>query len=220
MTLHLIRALFVLLMGSIGWAYLDRQPGPFGPENVLATFAVAIAFAILILALDIFSSRRKLLALSAVLFGTIVGMALAYVLGFAVVWVVDQFVLPTVDPASGVRDELIGYFKMLLNIACCYLMISFILQTKDDIRFIIPYVMFARHTRGQRPLLLDTNVLIDGRIADVSEVGLIDSRLVVPRFVLEELQLLADSSDKLKRNRGRHGWTFSPSCRPIGRSTW
>ncbi len=205
MTLHLIRALFVLLMASIGWAYLSgpdpSKPGPFGPENALAIFAVPVVIAVLVLAIDIFSSRRKLLALSAILFGTLVGLVLAYILGYAVVWIVERFV-PTSGP---VREALAGYFKMLLNIVCCYLMISFILQTKDDIRFIIPYVMFARQTRGQRPLLLDTNVLIDGRIADLADVGLIDSRLIVPRIVLDELQKLADSSDKLKRNRGRRG---------------
>jgi uncharacterized protein YacL len=202
MTLHLIRALFVLLMASIGWAYV-AGPGvePFGPQNAFATFAVAIAFAILVLAVDIFSSRRKLLALSAILFGTLVGMALAYVLSFAIYWLVDQFV-PTSSP---VKDALAGYFKMLLNIVCCYLMVSFIFQTKDDIRFIIPYVMFARQAKGQRPLLLDSSVLIDGRIVDIASVGLIDSRIIVPRVVLDELQKLADTSDKLTRNRGRRG---------------
>ena len=54
-------------------------------------------------------------------------------------------------------------------------------------------------------MLLDTSVIIDGRIADIAESRLIDSQLIVPRFVLQELQAIADSSDKLKRNRGRRG---------------
>jgi uncharacterized protein YacL len=54
-------------------------------------------------------------------------------------------------------------------------------------------------------MLLDTSVLIDGRIADIAETGIIEGRLIVPRFVLKELQLVADSSDKLRRNRGRRG---------------
>jgi uncharacterized protein YacL len=98
-----------------------------------------------------------------------------------------------------------GYINMMLGLISCYISISFVLQTKDDFRFIIPYVEFRKQMKGARPILLDTSVLIDGRIADVAVTGLIEGQLVVPRFVLEELQAVADSSDKLKRNRGRRG---------------
>ena len=80
-----------------------------------------------------------------------------------------------------------------------------LLQTKDDFRFIIPYMEFSKEVKGARPLVLDTSVVIDGRIADVAETRVIDQPLVVPRFVLQELQSIADSSDKLRRNRGRRG---------------
>ncbi|MBU0705076.1 MAG: PIN domain nuclease [Chloroflexi bacterium] len=56
-----------------------------------------------------------------------------------------------------------------------------------------------------RPVLLDTSVIIDGRIADISHTGFIDGEMLVPRFVLNELQHVADSSDTLRRNRGRRG---------------
>jgi len=59
--------------------------------------------------------------------------------------------------------------------------------------------------KGAKPLVLDTSVVIDGRIADVAETKVIDQPMVVPRFVLQELQGIADSSDKLRRNRGRRG---------------
>src|SRR5439155_4496201 len=59
--------------------------------------------------------------------------------------------------------------------------------------------------KGSKPLVLDTSVIIDGRIADICDTGIIDTKLVVPRFVLQELQGIADSSDKIKRNRGRRG---------------
>ncbi len=53
--------------------------------------------------------------------------------------------------------------------------------------------------------ILDTSVIIDGRIADIAETGFLDGILVIPQFVLRELQLVADSADPLKRNRGRRG---------------
>jgi len=79
------------------------------------------------------------------------------------------------------------------------------MRTKDDVRFVIPYVEFAKQTKGARPMVLDTSAIIDGRIADMYRSKLFDAPLVVPRFVLNELQLIADSADKLKRNRGRRG---------------
>jgi rRNA-processing protein FCF1 len=65
----------------------------------------------------------------------------------------------------------------------------------------------ARAGEGRRacPKILDTNVIIDGRIADICETGFVEGLLVVPQFVLRELQYIADSTDSLKRNRGRRG---------------
>ena len=106
----------------------------------------------------------------------------------------------------GSQDHpLVSATKLGIGVICCYLAVSFILQTKDDVRFVIPYVEFAKQAKGMRPLILDTSVIIDGRITDIAETGLIESELVVPRFVLQELQTVADSGDKLKRNRGRRG---------------
>lgn len=108
----------------------------------------------------------------------------------------------------------------LVMIMICYVCISTLLQTKDDFRFIIPYMEFSKEVKGARPLVLDTSVVIDGRIADVAETRVIDQPMVVPRFVLQELQSIADSSDKLKRNRGAAAWISSIACRnrPASRS--
>jgi uncharacterized protein YacL len=87
----------------------------------------------------------------------------------------------------------------------CFISVSILLQTKNEFRFIIPYVEFSKQIKGAKPLVLDTSVIIDGRIADICDTGIIDTRMIVPRFVLQELQGIADSSDKIKRNRGRRG---------------
>jgi uncharacterized protein YacL len=101
--------------------------------------------------------------------------------------------------------NLLQGLKLLLGLIITYISVSFILQTKDDFRFIIPYVEFSRATKGPRPLILDTSVIIDGRVADMAATGMFESPLVVPRFVLNELQTIADSGDHLKRRRGRRG---------------
>jgi uncharacterized protein YacL len=98
-----------------------------------------------------------------------------------------------------------GITQMVMNLMFPYLCVTMLLQTKDKFRFIIPYIEFAKEVRGGRPYVLDTSSIIDGRIADVIETKIIDAPLIVPSFVLQELQDIADSNDKLRRNRGRRG---------------
>ena len=78
-------------------------------------------------------------------------------------------------------------------------------SNRDEFSLIIPYVRFARETTQHEPLVVDTNVIIDGRIADLCATGFLSRSLIVPRFVLGELQTLADSRDGIKRERGRRG---------------
>ncbi len=99
----------------------------------------------------------------------------------------------------------IQMIKAILGAIAVFLCITFVMQTKDEFRFIIPYVEFSKQTKGAQPLLLDTSVVIDGRIADIVNTNILQSEMIVPRFILAELQAIADSSDKLKRNRGRRG---------------
>jgi len=78
-------------------------------------------------------------------------------------------------------------------------------SNKEDFSLIIPYVRFAPQNKPDNLLLLDTSVIIDGRIADLIEANFMEGMIVVPRFVLKELQVIADSADAIKRARGRRG---------------
>ena len=78
-------------------------------------------------------------------------------------------------------------------------------SNKEDFSLIIPYVRFAPQNKPDNLLLLDTSVIIDGRIADLIEANFVEGLIVVPRFVLKELQQIADSNDAIKRARGRRG---------------
>ena len=95
---------------------------------------------------------------------------------------------PTAEEAQAAirsRSALVAMIKLLVGACTIYLCVSFVMQTKEDFRFIIPYVEFARQRRGTRPLLLDTSVIIDGRIADITDTRILASPMIVPRFVLE-----------------------------------
>ena len=104
-----------------------------------------------------------------------------------------------------IGDKLRDSIQLVLGLVLCYTCISLLMQTKDDFRFIIPYVEFAKEVKGLKPCILDTSVVIDGRIADVVETRIFDGQLIMPKFVIGELQGIADSSDRLRRGRGRRG---------------
>ncbi len=193
-------------MAAVGW-YFVSPPGSVVVSANYAYLAIAVAIAVgtLVICVDILAPRQKLAIFSGTLFGLLVGSLIAYALSFVVNLLVDNARSNVASLTGPAADLLKTYINLLVGVTACYLSISFILQTKDDFRFIIPYVEFAKATKGARPLLLDTSVLIDGRILDIVKTGLIDAQMIVPRFVLEELQLVADSHDKLKRNRGRRG---------------
>jgi uncharacterized protein YacL len=206
MLLHALRALFILLVASVAFTAFQTASG--GP-SVIGQFAVvgmiaAIVLGVVVVVVDAMAPRKSLAAMSGAFLGLVVGMVFAYALGLILDLVLQSFSPGLNVPGSG-AFPVIAAVKLLVGIVCCYLSISFILQTKDDIRFVIPYVEFAKESRGARSLILDTSVIIDGRIADICETRILDSALIIPRFVLQELQSIADSSDKLKRNRGRRG---------------
>src|SRR3954462_2117033 len=212
MVLHILRALFVLLMAAVGWFVLSDPARAFGDKTWL-TLAVAVIVAVLVVCIDILAPRRKLAVFSGTFLGLLVGVFVSYALSFVVTLMVD-YVIALVngrDPTQMVvvtdrsRTDIIQFINMMVGITVCYLTISFVLQTKDDFRFVIPYVEFSKQTKGARPILLDTSVLIDGRITDIVSTGILESQLIVPQFVIDELQTVADSGDKLKRNRGRRG---------------
>ncbi len=145
---------------------------------------------------DVRERQKQITTISAVYFGLLLGLLLG--------WLFSMALEPIMLHAFG-NPQIVQLGRVLITVISCYVAISTLLQTKDEFRFIIPYVEFSKQVKGGKPLVLDTSVIIDGRLADVCDTRLIDTKLIVPRFVLQELQAIADSSDKLKRNRGRRG---------------
>jgi uncharacterized protein YacL len=164
---------------------------------------VAICMFLLVYLIDRFTPNKKISTISGVFLGLLVGLLATVVLGLVLdlvlqTWGVNKAAIDYLKP-------LMGTIKVMLGLCLCYLGVTTVLQTQDEFRIVLPYVEFAKQVRGVRPMVLDTSALIDGRIADVAATGLIQAPIVVPRFVLAELQLLADSADKLKRAKGRRG---------------
>lgn len=163
-------------------------------------FGATFLFGVAIVLIDAATPHKRLATVFAIYAGIIAGLVGALAVGTVLDLVAKSWDLTTASSAA-----YLGLIKFAIGITMCYLAVSIVLTTKDDFRLAIPYVEFAKQVRGVRPLLLDTSTLIDGRIHNVGLTGLLDAPLVVPQFVIDELQALADSSDKLKRARGRRG---------------
>jgi uncharacterized protein YacL len=196
MALVILRCVFLAVASALGFqlATSDVVWGD-SPWPPILAFGGVMAAAIGVLCADITIRRKRLDTITAIYFGTIIGLFLAYVF---------QLALTPLLPVTG-KSWLGDWTRIALATIVCYTCVSVLLQTKDDFRFIIPYVEFAKEIKGLKPYVLDTSVVIDGRIADVVETRVIDNQLIMPQFVIAELQAIADSSDKLRRGRGRRG---------------
>jgi len=199
----LILALSVPLLIAIrfrtGEAAANRGEAMFLENWWWVPLAIGVAFAASFLAIDVLIPRKKISTLAGILLGLIGGLLATVALSFIVDLIAESWDLNTYIPT------LIFSVKILIGISLCYLGISTVLQTQDDFRLVIPYVEFAKQMRGVRPLVLDSSALIDSRIVEVAETGISQAPIIIPQFIVEELQRLADSADRLKRARGRRG---------------
>lgn len=206
--LWIFRAIFIVVVVAVMFVNISSpmmdtdEEGSRSQEtwdaNYRAIVFSSIGIAMFVFLLDVLTPKKKFSALAGVFFGLLVGLLILWVLAPVVDMMITTF-------SENVTQLGVTSIKWVLGICICYLTISIVMRTKDDVRFVIPYVEFAKQTKGARPLVVDTSAIIDGRIVDLCQSKLFDAPLLVPRFVLNELQLIADSADKLKRNRGRRG---------------
>ncbi|MHC4571944.1 MAG: TRAM domain-containing protein [Planctomycetota bacterium] len=200
MLLWIFRVLIFIIILAVLLAHLSAPEisGEPGRANFYVILLSGLGLAIVAFLVDILTPKKSLAALAGVFFGLLVGIFISWALSPVLYMINEIYYL-------GLSDIAIQAIRWIMGICICYLVISIVMRTKDDVRFVVPYVEFAKQTKGIRPLVLDTSAIIDGRIADLYQSKLFDAPMIVPRFVLNELQLIADSADKLRRNRGRRG---------------
>ena len=196
MALIFLRTLFCMV--SLGIAVLIfnspsvRSAPDWVPWVVLITMIGIPLAAILI---DLFIKKKDLTVITSVYFGLLIGVFLTYVAVLALSPLLASFATSPILP----------WTPLILGMLLCYVSTSVLMQTRNDFRFIIPYVEFARDVRGLRPNVLDASSIVDGRIAELADTGLFQSRFVVPASVMEDLQQDSDAVEKPKRMRGRRG---------------
>src|SRR5256885_12162129 len=195
MALWVIRVLFVCLCTIGGYAVSQVRPEFIGGSFAgLLGMVIGFGFGWLMIALDEMLKGFSLRAFSATTFGLLLGCVVALL--------IDRSGLFDYAGADTTR----WLIRLALFLSFGYIGIVLAMRSnKEDFSLIIPYVRFAKQNKPDNLLLLDTSVVIDGRIADLIEANFVEGILLVPRFVLKELQQIADSGDAIKRARGRRG---------------
>jgi len=201
MDLRFVRVGFIVISALLGASVIGY--GPLWPIWARALQGAAAGTLLVLLEAAIHRiGRVSVRGFSAAVFGMLFGLIMAKLVS-------DAISLVPFDTST------MGSIRVSLTWAFCYLGMAMALRGRDEFSVIIPYVRLSRHDRGEESYLVDTSAIIDGRLADLCKTRFVEGRLVVPRFVLKELQTVADSTDSIKRSRGRRGLEVLNQLRQI-----
>ena len=173
MTIALIR-IFLVLFSVVSGYYIGTFVSPPDRWPIIGAVTGLIFSCLLILA-ESMMKRVSTRNLSAGLVGLIFGIFMS-------------LVLTNVIKLIPMADNAYLSVQIILTLIFCYLGMVLALRGKDDFSLVIPYVRFTRQDQSEQIAVLDTSVIIDGRIADICATKFLDAKLVIPRFVLREIQ--------------------------------
>jgi len=185
MMFFILRFFIVVLTSAIGYFY-----SPF--ENVLYGAILGFILGILIISLEIIIRKAQFKVIWGASIGTFLGIFLGWLIGL---------IYETIIQDNTTRTFIKIFFLLIMP----YIGLLIGLSKSEWFDPLSMIRLFKERGEGRSYKILDTSVIIDGRIADICDTGFIEGELVIPSFVLKELQLIADSSDPLKRQRGRRG---------------
>lgn len=187
----------MIIGGAIIGFYLAFQQAGAGPYQwllALAGLLLGASCGVVVMVLQRKFHQASLQVIVSGIIGFVVGLGLSELLFSAI---------------SGFLDFIPKYIawtmRIIVTIGAAYLGAAIAIEKSPGFSMSNVVQLFREKPRGKSYKILDTSVIIDGRIADICETGFVEGTLLIPQFVLRELQQVADSSDPLKRNRGRRG---------------
>lgn len=188
--LILIRVVFVVICALAGWLVCYTVP-EWDDYQARAVF-IGLSIGVLTVLIDILLKGFSLRGLSAVTFGLGVGVIIAFLIGNS--------------PLFEYGDQQMLYLVRIgLFLIATYLSTVVAMKAKDEFQLVIPYVRFVPHEVDVPLVVVDTSALIDGRIYTICKSQFLSSALIIPEFVVNELQNIADSRDPSRQQRGRRG---------------
>ncbi len=199
-SLRIIRIFFIILCLVGGWLIAYAVPD-WDDYHLLGMF-IGGGIGVLVVLIDIMLKGFSLRGLSALTFGLFMGWACAHLLATSPFF---DFPMDDQDEATLLLVQNLYLIRLALYVILMYLGAVIALRGKDEFHLVIPYVRFVPHGVAVPLVVVDTSALIDGRLAGICESGFMGYGLVIPRFVIEELQRIADSKDPERQLRGRKG---------------
>ena len=191
----IIRAFFVLLLGFVGYFLSPFQSAAelTLPQRIAGGLAgLAVGIGIVFFEMRVREVSLKRLIGSAI--GSILGIVGAVLMAVVFQWALQQ------------NHPVLPFLQILILLWMTYIGLVVGANKGELLNLAALGGVFGGEKTGKQAFkILDTSVIIDGRIADIAETGFLDGAIVIPQFVLRELQLVADSADSMKRNRGRRG---------------
>jgi uncharacterized protein YacL len=199
-TLLVIRIFFIALCITASWlvCYTIEE---WDHRRGLA-MTIGLLIGILVVLVDLMLKGFSLRGLTALTFGLMMGTLISWMIG-------SSPLFKEGDP------QIIYLVQLALFVICTYLGSVIALRGKDDFNLVIPYVRFVPHEVDVPLVVVDTSALMDGRIARLCQSQFFSSALIIPSFVLNELQSIADSPDPVKQARGRRGLQVLNELRAI-----
>lgn len=175
--------------------------------SLFLVMSVGMGIAALVILTDLLLEGFSLRGLSAVTFGLAIGALIAFLMSNS----------PLFEPLQDSPElaQMLYLTRLSLYVITMYLATVVALRGKDEFNLVIPYVSFSPQNVESRLAVVDTSALIDGRIVAICESGWFVYHLLVPRFVLDELQAVADSSDPARKEKGRKGLNVLNRLREI-----
>jgi len=187
-----IRIILILACSISGYfiAFYSAADSPYLYYESIAGFIIGLCVALLVIKVEKDIRKLSLKIILGGVSGMVVGLLIALILGYGLNMVSN----------IGENQQVVPWIYLLLTGILGYLGLTLGSKKVDEFSF-----RGGDYKAPSDLRILDTSVIIDGRIADICDSGFIEGELIVPRFVLTELQSVADSSDSMKRSRGRRG---------------
>lgn len=202
------RIVGLIVFGIIGVLYSSQLSDLTGDQPELWTVVFGLVGASIGLVLTPAIFIRPIRAGRALLAQISIKTLFAGILGLVISLIISGLLSIPLFQIPGVFGQ---YLPILISVLFAYFGVSVFVSRQNDIFSLINYLPSRSSDSGQgvdldsRTILLDTSVIIDGRISDIARTGFMAGTLLIPRFVLNELQYIADSGDNLRRQRGRRG---------------
>lgn len=183
-----LRIFFIFIFVVLGFSLSKGNPLLFA--------AVGLGTGIFVVVVEMLGRKVSLKGLSSAVFGVLLGLLLSAVFGLALA----QFPLP-----ADVTPDFLDNIKLFVTLVFVYLGLTLGIKGQDEFNLVIPYVKFKRGESREEEVIVDTSSIIDGRILDIVKTGFVEAKFIIPRFVLNEMHTLADSTDHMKRQKGKRG---------------